>query len=168
MLKVIFLVLLLKVRLRFPVDQSIAYFLRLRYGNTVVKDIIKFEKIDFAFQNLKLNLLFLEVCLENQVIPKFLNFHVSNLHLTTSHAYHACQRKLLQSIMQPLEKDFNTCKRKLRGIWGIDDYVHVCCLFLNKNDKKLKNKQDIHSKKLFDLSIESSKTSHNPKKVIFN
>ena len=51
---------------------------------------------------------------------------------------------------------------------GYYDYTHVYCLLLNKNDKKLKNKQDIHSKKLFDLSIESSKTSHNPKKVIFN
>ena len=51
---------------------------------------------------------------------------------------------------------------------GIIDYTHVCCLFLNKNDKKLKNQQDIHSKKLFNLGIESSKTSHDTKKVIFN
>ena len=67
-----------------------------------------------------------------------------------------------------MENDFNTVKRKLRGIFGIIDYTHVCCLFLNKNDKKLKNQQDIHSKKLFNLGIESSKMSHNPQKVIFN
>ena len=70
--------------------------------------------------------------------------------------------------MKTLENDFNTRKRKLRGILGIIDYTHVCCLFLNKNDKKLKNQQDIHSKKLFNLGIESSKTSHDPEKLIVN
>ena len=40
--------------------------------------------------------------------------------------------------------------------------------FLNKNDKKLKNQQDIYSKKLFSLGIKSSKMSHNPQKVILN
>ena len=175
MLKVISLALLFLVRLRFPVDKSIAYVLRSRYGNTVVKDIRKFEKIDYALRKCKLDLLFLEACLENQVIPKFLNFRVNNLHLKTSRAYHACQLKSLReeisfkrSRMKSLEKDFNTRKRNLRGTLGIIDYTHVCCLFLNKNDRKLKNQQDIHSKKLFNLGIESSKTSHDPQKVIFN
>ena len=40
--------------------------------------------------------------------------------------------------MKTLEKDFNTHKRKLRRTLGIIDYTHICCLFLNKNDKKLK------------------------------
>ena len=53
--------------------------------------------------------------------------------------------------MKTLEKNFNTREKKLRGSLGFFDYTHVCCLFLNKNDKKLKNQQDINSKKLFDL-----------------
>ena len=141
----------------------------------MVKDIRKFEKIDFALRKCKLDLLFLETCLENQIIPKLLHFRVSNLHIKTSRAYHACQLKLLReeisfkrSRIKTLENDFNTRKRKLKGILGIIDYTHVCCLFLNKNDKKLKNQEDIHSKKLFNLGIESSKTSHDPQKVIFN
>ena len=171
MLKVISLALLFLVRLRFPVDKSIAYVLQSRYENTVVKDIRKFEKIDFALRKCKLDPPFLEACLENLVIPKFLNFRVSNLHLKTSRAYHACQLKLLReeisfkrSRMKTLEKNFNSRKRKLRGTLGIIDYKHVYFLFLNKNDKK----QDIHSRKLLNLGIESSKTSHNPQKVIFN
>ena len=40
--------------------------------------------------------------------------------------------------MKTLEKDFNTCQRKLRRTLGIIDYTHICCLILNKNDKKLK------------------------------
>ena len=35
-------------------------------------------------------------------------------------------------------------------------------------NKKLKKQQDIYSKKLFNLGIASSKTSHDPQKVIFN
>ena len=70
MLKVISLALLFLVRLRFPVDKSIAYVLRSRYVNTVVKDIRKFEKIDYALRKCKLDLLFFEACLENQIIPK--------------------------------------------------------------------------------------------------
>ena len=119
MLKVISLALLFLVRLRFPVDKFVACVLRSKYGNTVIKDIRKFEKIDFALRNCKLDLLFLETCLENQIIPKFLNFRVSNLHLKTSRACHACQLKLLRqeisfkrSRMKTLENDFNTRKRK--------------------------------------------------------
>ena len=95
MIKVIFLALLFLVRQWFLVNKSIACVLQSRYGNTVVKDIRKFKKPDFAIRKCKLDLLFLEACLENQVIPKFLNFRVSNLHLKTLHAYHACQLKLL-------------------------------------------------------------------------
>ena len=156
-------------------DKSIAYVLRSRHGNTLVKDIRKFQKIDFLLRKCKLDLLFLEVCLESQVIPEFLSFRLSNLHLKTSRVYHACQLNLLreeisfkQSRMKTLEKDFNTRKRKLRGVLGIIDYTHVRCLFLNMNDKKLKNQQDTHSKKLFSLCVEVSKTPHDPQKVIFN
>ena len=40
-------------------------------------------------------------------------------------------------------------------------------MFLNKNDRKLKSKQDIHSEEIFNLGIDSTKTSHDPEKVIF-
>ena len=114
----------------------------------MVKDIRKFEKIDFPLRKCKLDLLFLEICLENQVIPKFLNFYVSNFHLKTSYAYYACQPMLLQeeisfknSKMKTSEKDFNTHKRKLTRKLGIIDYTHVCCLFFNKTDKKMENQE---------------------------
>ena len=59
-------------------------------------------------------------------------------------------------------------KRKLRETLGRIRHTHLCCLFLNKNDRKLKRQQDIHSKKLFDLGFENSQTSHDPDKVVFN
>ena len=175
MLKVISLALLFLFSVRLPVDKSIVHVLRSRYGNILVKDIRKFENIDFVLRKCKLDLLLLEAFLKIQVILKFQNFPVSNLHLKTSRAYHAFQLKLLREKiafarlrMKTLEKDFSTRKRKFRSTLGIIDYTPVCCLFMNKNDKTLKDQQDIYSKKLFNLSIESSNTSHNPQKVIFN
>ena len=70
--------------------------------------------------------------------------------------------------VRTFEKDFIVLKRKFRETLGIIDYTHLWCLFLNKNDRKLKHRQDIHSKRFFDLSFENSQTSHDPGKVIFN
>ena len=166
MLKVISLALLSMIRIRFPVDKSIAHILRSRYGNKLVKEIGKFEKIYYKLQKCKTDIVFLETCLENNIIPNFLNFHVNNLHLKTSRAY-SCQMKLLReeisvkkSKVKTFEKDFIVLKRQLRETLGIIDYTHLCCLFLNKNDRKLKHQQGIHSKKPFDLGFENSQTSH--------
>ena len=121
--------------------------------------------IDYKLQKCMLDIVFLETCLENKIIPKFLNFRISNLHLKTSYAYHSCQMMLLReeisvkkSKVKAFEKDFIVLKRKLRKILGIIDYTHICRLFLNKNDRKLKHQQDIHSKKLFELGFENSQT----------
>ena len=96
MLKVIYLALLFLIRLRFPLDKSITYVLRSRYGNLVVKELRKFEKVDYSLRECKLDLTFLLACLQNNIIPKFLNFRVSNSYLKSSRAYHACQIKLLK------------------------------------------------------------------------
>ena len=122
-----------------------------------------------------LDIILLETCLKNKIQPKFLNVCISNLHLKTSRAYHSCQVKLLREEIslkkckvKAFEKDFILLKRKLRETPCIIDYTHICCLFLNKNDRKLKHQQDIHSKKPFDLGFENSQTSHGPNEVILN
>ena len=47
--------------------------------------------------------------------------------------------------MKTLQNDFNTRERMLRGTLDIVDYTDICQLFLNKNDKKMKNEQDKNS-----------------------
>ena len=150
MLKVFSLPLLFLIRIRFPGDPMIsgksnAYLLRSRYGNTLVKDVRIFGKIQYKLQKCKLDLAFLETSLEKETMPKFLNFCVSNLHLKTSRRYHSCQIKLLReeisakkSKVMTFEKDFIMLKIKLRKILGITDYIHIYHLFLNKKDRKLK------------------------------
>ena len=113
MLKVISLVLLFLIWITFPGDKSITYILPSRYRNTLVKEVRKFGKLDHKLRKCMLDVVFLETCLENKIIPKSLNFHVSNLHLKTSRAYHSYQMKLLReeisvekSKVKIFEKDF--------------------------------------------------------------
>ena len=87
-------------------------------------------------------------------------------------AYHSCQMKLVRqeisvkkSKAKAFEKYFIVLKRKLRETLGIIDYIHICCLFLNKNNRKLKDQHNIHSKKLFDLGFENSQTSLDPERL---
>ena len=109
----------------------------------MVKELQKFKKVDYSLLKCKLDLTFLIACLQINIIPKFLNFRVSNSYLESSRAYHACQIKLLKeeilkkSRIRTLEKDFNNRKEKLRETLGIIDYTHVICLFLTQNDRKL-------------------------------
>ena len=113
-------------------------------GTQYFKKVRKFEKIDYKLRKCKMDIVFLETCVENKIIAKFLNFCVSNLHLKTSRSYHSCQTKLLKeeisvekSKVKTFEKDFILSKRKLIETLGIIDYTHICCLFLSKNDRKL-------------------------------
>ena len=112
MLKVISLVLLFMIRIRFPAHKTIAYILQSRYENTLVNKVRRFEKIDYKLGKYMLDIVFSGTCLENKIIPTLLNFHVSNLHLKTSRAYHSCQMKLLRE-----EKSMKKFKgRHLRNI----------------------------------------------------
>ena len=111
----------------------------------------------------KLDLVFLETCLQNKIISKFLNFRITNLHLKTSSAYHSCQMlrekiSVKKSKVKTFEKEFIMLKRKLKETLGIIDYTHICFLFLNKNDRKLEHQLYIHSKNLLDLGFENSQT----------
>ena len=58
-----------------------------------------------------------------------------------------------RSKVKTFEKDFIAMKRKLRETLGVIDYTHICCLFFNKNDRKLQHQYDIYSKKLFDFRL---------------
>ena len=81
--------------------------------------------------------------------------------MKSSHAYHACQLKLLK-------EEISIKKVRIRTLGGIIDYTRIICLFLTQHDKRLAHHQNIHSKKLFNLGLEVSKVSHDPDSIIFN
>ena len=72
MLRVISIVLLFLVRLRFPSNLSTIQVITNRYGNDTVKLVRQLEKLDYKHRKILLDLNFLENCIKNNVTPKFL------------------------------------------------------------------------------------------------
>ena len=84
------------MQLRFPSDESIANVIRSRYNDEIVKQIHRFEMLDFKILKNEADLDFLQSCQQNNLIPKFLNFKVARSSLRFSRTYKQCRRQLLK------------------------------------------------------------------------
>ena len=62
----------------------------------MVKLVRDIEKLDFKTRKCKLDMEFLNLFVENKVIPKFIQFRVANKELRNSVAYRKCLNKLLK------------------------------------------------------------------------
>ena len=93
-LKVLALVFMFLIRLRFPKNLSLIQVIHKRYGNTVVKLVRRFEKLDFKHRKAALYLQFLKTCQQFKVTPKFLQFRVANDSLKQSQTYQTCKKRI--------------------------------------------------------------------------
>ena len=89
-------VLLFVIKCRFPANKSIADIVRGRYNGSILTKIRRLEKLDYKVRKCMLDIEFLQTCLENNLIPKFLRFKVTNSALRSSKAYKDCQLRLLK------------------------------------------------------------------------
>ena len=175
-IRVLSLVFLFIVRLRFRSGKSIASVIRSRYNNEIVKQIRGFEKLDFKIRKNEADLDFLQSCQQNNLIPKFLNFKVASSSLQFSRTYKQCQKQLLKqeikekvSIISEQKKEFTALKKLIEKKLSIIDFAHICCrLFLVGNDKKITKVKEAHCKKLKNLGLVSPVRSRNPDKIIIN
>ena len=94
-MKVFGLVFLFIIRLRFPRSQSIADIIRKRYGNRALKNVRKFERLDYQVRKCQLDIEFLNICHKYNVLANFLQFCVTNKTLKDSETYSRCQQLLL-------------------------------------------------------------------------
>ena len=154
-IRVLSLVFLFIVQLRFPLDKLIANVIRSRYNDEIVKQIRRFEKLHFKIQKNETDLDFLQSCQQNNLIPKFLNFKVASSSLGFSRTYKQCQRQLLKqeikekiSIISKQKKESTAFKKLIKNKLSIIDFAHICCLFLVGNDKKITKVKETHCKKL--------------------
>ena len=147
-----------------------------RYGNCTVKLVRKFEKLDYKYRKLLLDLRFLENCIKNNVIPKFVQFRLANRDLRESSAYRQCQQKLLkQEIINKkrgvrlVKKDLSSVQNELMFRLKWIDFHHVCNLFLVGNDRSISKHQNIQDKKFCKLSNSAvGDVSHDLEQVIHN
>ena len=180
MLFVISLVFIFLTRLRFPSKPSIAEVLRKRYGDRILKLVRKFEKTDIKHKKTLLDLQFLKICEDHNVIPKFLRFKVANATLCTSLTYKRCQKKLLREeiynkklLVSQLDRDSKLQYKNMKLALNIIDFCHVLNISLMSNEKELERIKFRHLSKLKNLipyfSWDMVATSfYDPEKVIFN
>ena len=100
------IVFLFLIRLRFPKSESISYILYRRYGQSTLKRIQKFEKLDYHLCKAEVILEFLLQCRDSNVIPNVLNFHVSSQSLKASLTYRQCHLKLFQQEIRHKTSEF--------------------------------------------------------------
>ena len=169
-------VVLFVIRCRFPSSKSVADIIRRRYNDAALSKVRKLEKLDFKLRKCKLDIEFLEICLANNLTPKFLNFKVTNSSLRDSKAYRDCQLKLLKQEIQNKnsqhkvkEKDLKSIKDELVRTLSFVDYCHIISLFTKSNDDTLSKCKEAHKKKLYNLGyFERDKDANDPDQVIHN
>ena len=81
------LVFIFHTGLHFPTKLSIAEVLKKKYGDRILKLVRKFGKRDIKRKKDRLDLQFLKICEDHNVILKFLQFKVANATLRISLTY---------------------------------------------------------------------------------
>ena len=128
-LKAVSIIFLFLVRPRFPRHLSTIKIFRKRYRHVIVRKAREFEKLHIKYRKVLLDIDFLNTCFKNNIIPKFVQFRVSNKDLRNSTAYTQCQIELL------------------------NQENHVCNVFLIGNDKSILKHQQIQNKNLTHLRV---------------
>ena len=156
--RVLVLVFLFLLELRFPANKSVAEIIHKIYCSEAVKWLYKFEKLDFKIWKKEANLQFLQSCHQEGLTPKFLNFKLANSSLKYSKTYKQCQLMLLKeeiktksSIISKQKKDFEIVRNSIKQTVSLFDFTHLSCLFLVCNDSKLVKIKQVHYKKLHAL-----------------
>ena len=80
-------------RICFPSSRSISEVVKKKNGDIILKLVRKFEKTDIKHKKALLDLQFLKICEDHNVITKFLRFKVANSTFRTFLTYKPCQKK---------------------------------------------------------------------------
>ena len=169
-------VLLFAVKCRFPANKSVAEIIRRRYNDDVLVKVRRLEKLDFKLRKYDLDVEFLQICVDNNLIPNFVRFKVTNSALKSSKAYRDCQLKLLKqelsnkkSARRTADAQLKRLKNELMRTLSLVDFTHIISLFLRSNDATLTKCQKVHKKKLYNLGyFERDKETNDPEQVIHN
>ena len=178
-LKALALVFVFLIRLRFPKNLSLIQVIHKRYGNTVIKLVRRFEKLDFKHRKATLDLQFLKTCQEFKVTPKFLQFRVANDSLKQSQTYQTCKKRLLLEEIRIKKKNLKTLVRELSAVKeellrsiSFLDLNQVFNLIVSTNEKSILKCRHVQQKKVRNLipgyKPEISLDSHDPEKEISN
>ena len=133
-----------------------------------------FENFDLKIRKSLCDIEFLNVCLENELTPKFLNFKLYRKDLRNTSQFQKFQQKLLNNELfdktkklKKLRSDFKICSDQLKSLVSFLDFSHLLNFIRNVN-KKIKKIKNVQNRKLFSLGLEHEITRLNPHDLIFN
>ena len=66
-----------------------------KYGRPTLIKIHKYEKLDYKIGKSKLDISFLEACIEQDVMPNFVHFHTASKTLRNSDSYNSLLKNLI-------------------------------------------------------------------------
>ena len=174
------MVFIFLTRPRFPSRLYIAEVMGKRYGHQTLKLVRKVEKTNVERKKALLDLQFLKIRENHNVIRKFLCFKVANSNLCSSSTYRRCQRKLLREeicnkrlVVSKLDKESKSLYNNVKSILNLIDFHHALNISLISNEKELEQIKFRHLPKLKNLIPDFTwdhvpTYSHDPEKVIFN
>ena len=167
-------VLLFIIKCRFPANKSVADIIRGRYNENVLSKIRRLEKLDFKLRKCNLDIEFLTICIENNLVPNFVKFKVTNSVLKNSKAYRDCQSKLLKqelsnkrSLRKSINNELKNLKNELVRTLSVVDFTHIISLFTRSNDATLLKCKEVQKKKLYNLGY-FERDTNDPDQVIHN
>ena len=166
-----FLVLLFVIKLKFKTYNSINIIYE-KYGREALKNYRLLEKEHFRKAKLKLDIDFLQKCINFEKVPKFLQFKIYNGNFRRSRKYREWQNYLLNREIRLQKKKLSNSShlvdqlstRFKNNVTFLDFYVFKIKIFIRTkiNCEKVKK---THEKKLKDLDISPPNFNYNS---IFN
>ena len=83
-----------------------------RYGNEVVNLMWNFERLDFRYGIILLDLDFLDNCIRNDFVPKFVQFRVTNKDFAIRQFIERAKQNYLSNKF-PTKRDTEDCLRRI-------------------------------------------------------
>ena len=99
------------LRIRFPKNKPLFEIIRSRYGESIVKNIRKWEKTAKKLEKAALDVEFLCLCSSQNVIPKFLKFKLYRENLHSTPVYRNIQQTLLENEIKFKRRALNKLKK---------------------------------------------------------
>ena len=111
------------------------------------------ENIDLKFNKISSDIEFLQVCAENNLTPKFLNFKPYQHDIRTTKHYSNLQKSLLEKELEIIKKNLKHLKkqserllRSLKETVSHIDFDHLVNYLTGGNDTKLKKIKSTQNK----------------------
>lgn len=172
---IISLILVFIIKLRFPPHKSIREIILGRYSNEVLQIFRQCERTDIKLRKCKCDIEFIDTCITNKLVPKFIQFKLYSRRLQSEHLYRKFQKNLLFHELKNRKEDYDRLVNdrahiynRLKVMMSTIDFNHICNYIESNNNKKEQDVENRQCRKLFNLGFNAKPEILKPEDVIYN